>query len=322
MQHASPLNVTSTGSFPRRQRFSYWADAVTQTFVPLQCDTSDPAGFFGNLRHRQIGLIGVTEVHAATMLARRTRATIASAPRDDAIVVVQLAGTCRAGQELQTAELRSAGSAIVCAEAPYFFDFPDAFRQLVIKLPRSLLSTDRGKAPALDLELSGVGAGLLRRLALASLAEPRAFSADEEIGIERAFADLVYGATTRPETASHPADELRLFTPARRFIRRSLADPALSPAIVAAHLQTSTRTLARHFARQGTTIERLIWSERLAAARRDLADTRRLDRSITDIAFAWAFSDAAHFSRRFSRAYGTSPAVYRASLHARPKPRR
>lgn len=97
MQHASPLNVTSTGSFPRRQRFSYWADAVTQTFVPLQCDTSDPAGFFGNLRHRQIGLIGVTEVHAATMLARRTRATIASAPRDDAIVVVQLAGTCRAG---------------------------------------------------------------------------------------------------------------------------------------------------------------------------------------------------------------------------------
>ena len=52
----------------------------------------------------------------------------------------------------------------------------------------------------------------------------------------------------------------------------------------------------------GTTIERAIWSGRLAAARRDLLDPRLSDRSVTAIAFSWAFNDAAHFSRSFSKA--------------------
>jgi AraC-like DNA-binding protein len=70
----------------------------------------------------------------------------------------------------------------------------------------------------------------------------------------------------------------------------------------------STRNL---FARRGTTIERAIWTERLAAARRDLLDPRLADRTITDIAFSWAFNDAAHFSRSFSKTYGVAPSELR-----------
>jgi transcriptional regulator GlxA family with amidase domain len=75
----------------------------------------------------------------------------------------------------------------------------------------------------------------------------------------------------------------------------------------------STRHLARLFARHGTTIERAIWTERLAAARRDLLDPRLAERSITDIAFSWGFSDASHFSRRFAKAYGQAPSEARAT---------
>ena len=73
----------------------------------------------------------------------------------------------------------------------------------------------------------------------------------------------------------------------------------------------TTRNLARVFARHGSTIERAIWTERLAAARRDLLDPRLLDRSITDVAFSWAFNDTAHFSRSFSKAYGVAPSEFR-----------
>jgi AraC-like DNA-binding protein len=42
-------------------------------------------------------------------------------------------------------------------------------------------------------------------------------------------------------------------------------------------------------------------------------DPRLRECSITEVALSWAFSDAAHFSRRFSAAFGISPAAYRAA---------
>jgi AraC-like DNA-binding protein len=49
------------------------------------------------------------------------------------------------------------------------------------------------------------------------------------------------------------------------------------------------------------------------AARRDLVDPRLRECSIAEVALSWAFSDSAHFSRRFSSAFGMSPAAYRAA---------
>jgi AraC-like DNA-binding protein len=314
MQHTPEVLLTSSGSFPGRHRFSYWADVVAQTFVPLQCDTADRDRFFGELRHRQIGLVGVTEVRASPMIACRTKTKIAAAPRDDAIVVLQDAGSCNAGQKTETALLQLGDGAIVTADEPYFFDFPRAFRQFVLKFPRHLIAADRiGPRRGRGLLLSASGARLLRRLAVCSLEEPLPLSAEEEVGIERAFAELVHAAAYSPGDGRDGPTPSPHYVAARQFIRRQLSDSALTPSAVAAHVKMSTRNLARVFAREGTTIDRTIWSERLVAARRDLADPRLRDCSITEVALSWAFSDAAHFSRRFSAAFGVSPTVYRAA---------
>jgi AraC-like DNA-binding protein len=323
MLPAPDLQLTSSSAFPQRNRLSYWADVVAQTFVPLQCDTSDRSRFFGELRHRQIGLVGVTEVRASAMAARRTRATIASAPRDDAIVVLQIDGSCNAGQLTETATLQLGEGAIVSADQPYFFEFPRAFRQLVLKLPRCFLADDRtGTGRRSRLLLSPPAARLLHNLAVCSLEEPLALSRDEEKGVERAFAELVNAAVRSPEGEHDGFAPSPQYLAACQFIRRQLSDPALTPSAVAEHVRMSTRNLARLFARQGTTIDRAIWSERLLAARRDLADPRLRECSITEVAFFWAFSDGAHFSRRFSIAFGISPKAYRAaSLAGRTEPR-
>jgi AraC-like DNA-binding protein len=176
-------------------------------------------------------------------------------------------------------------------------------------VPKRLLADERvarKRRPSLALTPGGVR--LLERLALSSLEDPLEFSAQEEAGIERAIAELLQSAI-RP-----PCDGARgPYAEARVFIRRHLADPNLKPALIAAELKMSRRTLARLFAREGTTIERAIWSERLAAVRRDILDPRLYDQSITAIAFSWAFNDAAHFSRSFSRTYGLPPSKYRAT---------
>lgn len=58
-------------------------------------------------------------------------------------------------------------------------------------------------------------------------------------------------------------------------------------------------------------LSRLIWKMRLDACRRDLADPRLRDRSVSDIAFSWGFNNAAHFSRSFRDEYGVSPREWR-----------
>jgi len=306
MPPAPLVEMTST-SLAKHERFAYWAEVVTKKFVPLECDSPDRANFHGGIRHRQIGLIGISDVRASAMRVRRTRATISDAPRDDLIVVLHVDGTCHAGQKATTLQLSSGDGAIVSTSDCYFFEFPDQFRQIVLKLPKHLLAEERiGPAWQRSISLTSGPARLLSKLAQSSLDDSTAFSIDEELGIERAFVELLRPAATIVRGAA--ADR---YSDACQFIRRHLADPNLKPAAIASELKMSTRNLARLFASRGTTVERAIWSARLAAARRDLLDPRLSDHSVTAIAFSWAFSDAAHFSRSFSRAYGRPPSVYR-----------
>ena len=74
----------------------------------------------------------------------------------------------------------------------------------------------------------------------------------------------------------------------------------------------SPRYLHRLFEAEGQSVGRWIWAARLDCCRRDLADPAQAGRSITDIAFAWGFSDIAHFSRSFRARYGDSPRAFRA----------
>ena len=304
----APLVEISSTSLAKGERFSYWAEVVAQKFVPLECDSPDRVNFHGSIRHRQIGLIGISDVQASAMRAHRTRATISHAPSDDLIVVLHIDGTCHAGQKATTLTLKSGDGAVVSTSDSYFFEFPDDFRQIVLKLPKHLLAEER-IAPNYrrSISLASGPSRLMGKLALSSLDDSTEFSNDEEVGIERAFVELL-----RPTATILRGGTSDRYSDARRVIRRHLADAKLTPAAIACELGMSTRNLARVFANHGSTIERAIWSERLAAARRDLLDPRLSDYSVTAIAFSWAFNDAAHFSRSFSRAYGQPPSVYRA----------
>jgi AraC-like DNA-binding protein len=310
MHSGSDIRISSTGALPLRDRFPYWADVVTQAFVPLECDTPDRAHFAGTIRHRTIGCIAVADVCATAQRARRTAATIARAPSDEQIVVLHLTGPCRVGQGAHVAELEPGDGAMVGADQGYAFEFVRPFRQLVLKVPRFLLTGDRNAGPAFRL---GTGPGkLLRHLALSVLDDLAQLSREEEAGIERAFGELLRaGAAPRADHAGQALHGLQRYAAAAEFIRQNLGDCALTPHMVAAHLGISVRSLGRVFAERGATIERVIWRTRLDAAKRDLADPRLRAVSITQIAFSWAFNDAAHFSRSFSQAYGMTPTRFR-----------
>jgi AraC-like DNA-binding protein len=97
-----------------------------------------------------------------------------------------------------------------------------------------------------------------------------------------------------------------------RFIDAHLGEQTLSPSVIAAEIGISVRHLHRIFSVTGCTVGDYIRVLRLDQCRKDLADARLLDRSITEIAFARGFSDAAHFSHSFRKQFGISARTFRA----------
>ena len=64
------------------------------------------------------------------------------------------------------------------------------------------------------------------------------------------------------------------------------------------------------YAGSGWTADRWIWHQRLLRCREALAAADGTP--VSQIAYRWGFSDAAHFSRAFRRAFGTAPRDFRA----------
>jgi AraC-like DNA-binding protein len=101
------------------------------------------------------------------------------------------------------------------------------------------------------------------------------------------------------------------------YIRTHLTDTRLSPAEIAAAHAVSVRRLYQVFADADLSLEQWIIERRLEGARSELALPESGNRTIAAVARRWSFVDAAHFSRRFREAYGTTPREWRAR-HVRP----
>jgi AraC-like DNA-binding protein len=98
------------------------------------------------------------------------------------------------------------------------------------------------------------------------------------------------------------------------FIETHLTEPTTGPAEIAAAVGISVRHLHRLFSLRGHTVGDWIRGRRLLQCRRDLADPRLRERTITEIAFFWGFSDSAHFSRCFRTQFGICPRVFRSGV--------
>ena len=91
------------------------------------------------------------------------------------------------------------------------------------------------------------------------------------------------------------------------FIRGNLANPALSPTLVATTHRVSARHVYNLFQEANTTPAAYIRQQRLLSARRELADIRSSHRSVAAIAGRHGFDDATTFTRAFRREFNITP---------------
>jgi AraC-like DNA-binding protein len=97
----------------------------------------------------------------------------------------------------------------------------------------------------------------------------------------------------------------------REHIGQHLRDPDLSIDRIAQSLNCSKRHLHNAFSAEDDTLAHYILRRRLQACMRELKNPAQAQRTITDIAFSWGFSNGAHFSRVFREHTGLSPSDFR-----------
>ena len=98
----------------------------------------------------------------------------------------------------------------------------------------------------------------------------------------------------------------------REDIAAHLGDPALSVTAVAQRHGVSPRYVGMLFDGCGTTFSAFVLEQRLARARRMLADRSHAHDAINAIAAACGFGDLSYFNRSFRRAFGATPSDIRA----------
>jgi AraC-like DNA-binding protein len=304
------MRVCSTSALPGHEQFPFWADVVAGTFVKLDCEAPCRDHFFGSVRHCTIGHSEIVDVVSDAQSATRNRRGIALDSSDSLIVNLQITGDCRIETSQLAAVIGAGQAGIVETTEPYRLTFRQNFRQIVLKLPRSIVGPQPLQWHGAQLRPSA--ARLLVQMSCWALNEAEVIGEVEGKAFQKSITEILRSGLSTEEFSEALDDPAEArYRRAIDLINIHLAKSNLTSARLARELGISLRSLTRLFRSRGSTVEEVIWQRRLDAARHDLLDSRLARRKITEIAFARGFSDLSHFSRRFAEAYGQSPRKFR-----------
>ncbi|KPA87920.1 DNA-binding domain-containing protein, AraC-type [Pseudomonas asplenii] len=230
-------------------------------------------------------------------------------------LVHQSSGSARIEHGAQQSLLQPGDLVLLDATRPCDIRFQGMAGQLSLILPRHTVQRlASGRRLLLNRTLradSGPG-----RIAGALVTELFESSSDTPEATEAMMDALLHlirplvSEDIRQHPSCAPRTQAQLLNRAQQVINDDLANPELSPALIARAMGCSLRTLHRLFAHEGITLGRYIMERRLERCAESLA--QHVDQQkISAVAFDWGFSDLSHFSRAFKARYGQSPKDFR-----------
>lgn len=302
--------VVSTAAVSPRNSVSFWTEAVSDTFVVLDCKAGDGReSIDGEIAVQTLASIDLARVRASAQSVHRTPAAIDASSDDYYLVGMQTEGSCLVTQDGRSAALHDGGFALYDTTRPYSLLLTDHFEQLVIRLPRTALERylpEAARLTALAVN-ADPGAGRLLVNTVQFLANDiDVLSPDVALSVSQGVEHLIVaglGGLTRGVPDAHRISRRKLV---QTHILENLGDESLSIKSIASDLHLSPSSIHRAFAADGETVMGWVWQQRLKRIRETLL-TGRYEGTLTDLFLTWGFSDPSHFSRAFRQRYGHAP---------------
>jgi AraC-like DNA-binding protein len=319
------IRVDSDDEAPR-QRLDYWRHVTSQAFVPLDVRTEQaPKDFRGQVLSRHGGGVWASHLTGSSGDAHRTPTLIRRSDAEVYKVQVQIGGRLLGTQDDREALLRPGDLLIYDTTRPYAtgplprrVSGTQPFSLLALMIPRALVPLSPNDVALLTATRISGQRGLGRLISQMLTQMARDLDEYEQAELVCAMTAAIDILTTalagqlgRAGLVPEHARSRSLLSQAHAFIEDRLADPDLSPSVVAAAHHVSLRMLQKLFEEQGTSVASWIRRRRLERCRRELLNPRSRASTVRAIARQWGFSDPAHFSRAFRAVYGAPPGDYR-----------
>lgn len=310
--------LLSTSTVPHSQRAAYWLDMICATYVLLECESPGETDLFGDIQFDRLGSLDLTHLRSNAKRIRRTQAQIRKGGEHCCLVQIQREGTGVVCQDGRMAVVHPGDFVLYDSTRPYELIFDDAGHDVfVLRVPRSQLQAHVSNVEELTATTVGsehVGGSLLLTMVETLRRDTGSLQPASALAVSEAITSVVAaglrglpGANVRKPSSLQSYHLARI----RAYVQEHLRDPDLSIHSVAAALQMSPDHLSRLFRSEPMQLSRMIWKMRLDGCRRDLADPRNRQRTVSEIAFSWGFNNAAHFSRSFRDEYAVSPREWR-----------
>ncbi|MFY1687891.1 helix-turn-helix domain-containing protein [Plantactinospora sp. WMMB782] len=324
--------VMSTRDKPPAERLDHWREMLSMSLGRVQVWSERPADFIASVRTVCLGAIDFSVYTLPSLRMARTRRMIRSSDAEYYKINMVLLGSGLVEQNRNTSVPGPGQLSFLDTSSPHDIRYAEdpggrGGVALTVRVPHALLPIPVDKArrlygTCLDPRHVPLGAVLANHLTGLARHVDRLAPADA-IRLGAVTLDLVaavsahrleLGATLPYETRQQ-ATYRQMLT----FVESRLADPALSPAVIATAHHISLRSLHRLFEADGQTVAGWIRRRRLDRCRRDLADPELAGLPIQAIAARWGFPSGGHFTRLFTSGVGMSPLAYR-RLHQSVRP--
>ncbi|MFI1027055.1 helix-turn-helix domain-containing protein [Streptomyces sp. NPDC020951] len=322
--------VFRTDDVPAEGRLDLWRDLLTTTRSPSEITSPHAADFWAEYHLMELGPVTVWPTSYQPSRFRRNQRLVRRSDPERYHLTLLIQGGLAVEHIGRANTFGPRDLLMTDSSRPYDVlphgapSYDDRDRQVVqgvgVDFPKALLSVP----PHLVRDLlcrrlpgqDGVGA-LLTDFLVGLDRQSQHLGPSDAPRLGRIVLDLVsawLAHLLETEDALDPETRHRVTVERiRAFIRQNLHDPTLTPTMIAAAHHISLSYLHRIFQQrtQGDTVAAWIRDQRLAGARRDLADPALRATSIHTVAARWGMPRASDFTRAFRTAYGVSPREYR-----------
>lgn len=319
-----------TEDVPVEHRFEYWRQVMSLAIAPSEMSSEYATDFRAEQRLLELGPVRVWPIRIRpTRFRRNARLVRQSDPEEYHLSLVLgggmgfdhvgradtygphdlwLSDTSRP-YDVQPYNMRPSADRDVPCIVGVGVDFPKALLPLPPDRVRELLGRRLSGREGTGALLTGFLTGLEQQ---SDFLQPSDAPRLGMVLVDLLGAWLAH--TLEAEAALSPETHRRVtVTRIRAFVRQNLHDPELRPPVIAAAHHISLSYLHRLFQEEGSgeTVAAWIRGQRLAGARRDLANPALGTTPVHTIAARWGIPGASEFTRAFRTTYGISPTEYR-----------
>ena len=315
----------TTASIREQERFDYWHEVICRNYVHIDAETMPSDRVFrAELTASELGPVTLSRVWAEPHCVRRSADLIESRPHDTFMFSLMLAGAGILAQQGREVALGVGDASLYDGSQPFSLALPQLFDMIVLQFERDALlqrcpMVEQLTASRLPADAPGFAlvSSVLRSLNQDALSDDTDLSKQLGTSVLDILAVALaehFGAATTMES-----QRKKYFLRACGYINANVDDPSLNPSQIASAVGLSVRYLHLLFRENDTSVTRFMFSRRLAKCYGDLVDPTKAHLSVTDIAHSHGFKTAAHFTRRFTDAYGENPSTVRPGARP-PKP--